>query len=463
LHPAQRQLVEKQFTGPAKVAGSAGTGKTIVALHRAVHLARRDPNARVLLTTFSKPLSHALQTRLRVLLKSEPRIAERIEVYSMEEVASRLFKVNIGTVQIAPESVIRDLIKDAAAKVHSHSFRLPFLFSEWTQVVDAWQLDTWESYRDVTRLGRRTRLKEQQRVVLWEISEHVRTALRTRGLITQSGMFNTLASHYKNGAHSPYDYVVVDEAQDISIAQLRFISAMAVARPDALFFAGDLGQRILQQPFSWKAAGVDIRGRSTTLRINYRTSHQIRSQADRLLGRQIADVDGNIEERKGTVSVFDGPKPEIVVFATKEKEQEHAAAWLKKCVTDGVRKEEIAVFVRSDGEITRATAAIEKAGFQANVLDDQVAIRVDLISAGTMHLAKGLEFKAVAVMACDDGAIPQEHRIEGITDESDLEDVYDTERQLLYVACTRARDRLLVTAAEPPSEFLDDLRSVGTS
>src|ERR1700730_18346469 len=152
------------------------------------------------------------------------------------------------------------------------------------------------------------------------IFEMVRSGLRKQGLMTSSGMFNVLAHHYAGVAPPPFDSAVVDEAQDISIAQIRFLAAVGTSRPNALFFSGDLGQRIFQQPFSWKAAGVDLRGRSSSLKINYRTSHQIRSQADRLLDPQMADVDGNVEERKGTVSLFNGPQPDIKVCKTSDDE-----------------------------------------------------------------------------------------------------------------------------------------------
>ena len=198
--------------------------------------------------------------------------------------------------------------------MEGNKFPPQFLMTEWEQVVDAWQLETWEGYRDVLRLGRKTRLKEPQRLILWSIFERVRASLKSQGLITNSGLFNMLAGLYAGGTSSPFDFAVVDEAQDISIAQLRFLAALGGGRANSLFFAGDLGQRIFQQPFSWKALGVDVRGRSTTLKINYRTSHQIRSQADRLLGVEVADVDGNSEERKGTISVFDGPAPGIKVL-----------------------------------------------------------------------------------------------------------------------------------------------------
>ena len=196
-------------------------------------------------------------------------------------------------------------------------------------MVDAWQLGTWEAYRDVQRLGRRTRLPEARRAVLWRIFEHAREGLKTRGLMTNSAVFQALADAQAKRTAPAFDAAVVDEAQDISIAQLRFLAALGGSRPNALFFAGDLGQRIFQQPFSWKALGVDVRGRSRTLRVNYRTSHQIREQADRLLDPEIVDVDGNREDRRHTVSVFNGRAPEIRTFATVTEEAQAIGAWLR--------------------------------------------------------------------------------------------------------------------------------------
>jgi hypothetical protein len=457
LHPEQRKLVEKDFNGPAKVAGTAGTGKTIVAIHRAAHLARTRRDARILLATFSEPLANALRAKLRLLIAGEPRLGERIEVHSMDAIGMRLYGANVGKLHLADQGEVRELMQQVAQGSAANRFSLRFLMSEWEQVVDAWQLDTWEEYRDVQRLGRRTRLKEPQRKQLWAIFEAVRSTLRGKGAITTSGMFNVLARHYAAGAPGPYDHCVVDEAQDVSIAQLRFLAVVGANRANGLFFAGDLGQRIFQQPFSWKATGVDVRGRSTTLKINYRTSHQIRSQADRLLETQVTDVDGNIEERKGAVSLFDGPKPEIKTFSSEEDEVAGVRDWLNARRADGLRPHEIALFVRSAPQLDRARAAVKAANLSAKLLDEHIEIALGAISISTMHLAKGLEFRAVAVMACDDEVIPLQERIETVTDDGDLEDVYNTERHLLYVACTRARDHLLVTGIKPASEFLEDL------
>jgi mRNA-degrading endonuclease RelE of RelBE toxin-antitoxin system len=458
LHPAQRQLVERDYNGPARVAGSAGTGKTIVALHRAVFLARANPDSRILLTTFSETLSNALRTKLRRLISHEPRLGERLEVHAINAIGQRLYELNAGRVNLASREVLRELMEEASRTV-DHKFSLHFLLTEWEQVVDAWQLETWEAYRDVARLGRKTRLAEKPRLLLWSIFEHFRSALKARNLTTRAAMFTRLAASLAAGKNPPFDFVVVDEAQDISVAQLRFLAALGGGRANSLFFAGDLGQRIFQQPFSWKSLGVDIRGRSTTLHVNYRTSHQIRTQADRLLAPEVSDVDGNTEERRGTVSVFNGVPPEIMVLDSPEDETAAVAKWLSALkTTESILPHEIGVFVRAPGQLERASNAVQQAGLSFKVLDEQIETISGYASIGTMHLAKGLEFRAVVVMACDDEIIPLQERIETVGDDADLEDVYNTERQLLYVACTRARDHLLVTGVAPASEFLDDLR-----
>ncbi len=306
LHPAQRRLVDRDYNGPARISGSAGTGKTIVALHRAVALARRHPQARVLLTTFSKALANALRIRLRTLTGNEPEIAARIAVHPVTGIGYDLYTAAFGQPNIAPPALIETLLRQAAAEVEGHRFSPRFLFGEWREVVDAWQLASWEAYRDVARLGRKTRIGGKQREILWSIFARVRAGLTERKAVTWPDLFGRVAAHTA-ADKSPFDFVVVDEAQDVGVAELRFLAALAANRPDGLFFAGDLGQRIFQQPFSWRSLGVDVRGRSYALRINYRTSHQIRAQADRLLPSTLADVDGNAEDRRGTVSVFNGP------------------------------------------------------------------------------------------------------------------------------------------------------------
>ena len=457
LHPAQRQMVERDYSGPARVSGSAGTGKTVVALHRAVQLARNDEDARILLSTFSDTLANVLRSNLYRLAYNTPKLAERIDVAAMDAVGAKLYSAEFGKPRFASREEISSLLKSAARDVDGLSGNTSFLLSEWDDVVDTWQLESWDEYRDAKRLGRKTRLPEVQRALYWQAFAKVKEHLRQTGKITTAEMFGKLAEVMPKRKHPVFDYIIVDEAQDIGVQQLRFLASIASGRPNALFFSGDLGQRIFQQPFSWKSLGVDVRGRARTLTINYRTSHQIRSQADRLLGPEVSDVDGNLETRKGTISVFNGPEPVIRSFDGPDLESQAVGQWLKESGTDGVLPHEIGVFVRSEEEFPRARAAIEASGLKARVLGKDMATEEGFVSITTMHLAKGMEFRVVAVMACDEDIIPSQRRIDMASDDAELTEIYNTERHLLYVACTRARDLLHVSAIKPGSEFLQDL------
>jgi hypothetical protein len=446
LHPSQRAIVERRFAGPARVSGSAGTGKTVIALHRAVGLARANPLSRVLLTTFSAPLARLLTAKLRVLAPETGGTVPRIIVSDWHGAADELFQLIHGRrARIVSTDALRTMIDEAATAAVVKGFTSRFLLSEWVNVVDAWGIDGLERYASVPRLGRRTPLGPRQRARLWSAFEPVAAGLREQGIFTRAEVCRDVAAHYATPESKPFDHIVVDEAQDLGPAELAFLAAIAPPADDALFFAGDSGQRIFQHSFSWKALGIEVRGRSSTLKVCYRTSRQIRSVADRLLPGALRDPDGNEEGRSGTVSVFDGPLPSIAVLSNAQQEIERAADFLRRAVVDGIRTDEIGMFVRSPNEIARARAAAEEAG-----IGDQVAISV-------MHLAKGLEFRAVVVMACDQDVLPLESRIAEAADEGELDDIYETERQLLYVACTRARDRLLVTGVAPGSEFLKDL------
>lgn len=177
-----------------------------------------------------------------------------------------------------------------------------------------------------------------------------------------------------------------------------------------------------------------------------------------MLPSELTDADGRSEDRTGTISLFNGPAPDIRIFNSREEEIERVADWLSERQDQGTKPHEIGVIVRSAAQLDRAESAVQHAGFAHKILDQKVELTSGKVAVGTMHLAKGLEFKALVVMACDDDVIPLQARIESVTDESDLQEVYDTERHLLYVACTRARDQLLVNSIEPASEFLDDLK-----
>jgi superfamily I DNA/RNA helicase len=313
-----------------------------------------------------------------------------------------------------------------------------------------------EASRRLPRMGRKNRLGARQRERLWQVFGAVLAELKAKSFQTDASIFTEAAELYAERSPKPFDHIIVDEAQDLGVPELRFLTAIAPDRPDALFFAGDIGQRIFQQPFSWKGLGIDVRGRSVTLKVNYRTSHQIRVAADRLLPRSVRDVDGFEDERAGTISVFDGPEPEVLLAKDLAAEGAAAAAFLKAVLGAGIAPTEIGIFVRSEAELPRAKAAADTADLLTRSIAERA--RPDAALIGTMYLAKGLEFRAVLVMACDEGVIPSTARIADVADEFELDEVMATERQLLYVALTRARDRAFVSGVEPGSEFLEDLR-----
>lgn len=448
LHPAQRALVERKWSGPARVAGSAGTGKTIVALHRAVHLAREDAGARVLLTTFSKSLATALEGKLDILTEAETGVRSRVTVRALDQAAYELFSHAFGQPNLATASQVQAAIKAALDAYPDTGLTAEFLFDEWDEVVDAWQVGSEAAYADVPRIGRKTRLGARQRTAAWAVFDFVRERLAQRKLTTWSEIYGRLSS--APTGKLPFTHIVVDEAQDLTVPQARFLAKAGEGRSEALFFAGDLGQRIFHLPFSWAKLGVDVRGRSHCLKVCYRTSHQIRVAADRLLPSTITDMDGVEDGRRGTVSVFDGPVPTVSLFADKEAEIAAVGQFIKDAFVNGATPLEVAILVRGTAQLPRARAAISMAGFDPRDASSPVI--------AMMHDAKGLEFKSVAVMACDEDALPDPERLKAVGDDADLAAAYDTERHLLYVACTRARDGLMISGIQPGSEFLDDLR-----
>jgi hypothetical protein len=446
LHPSQRTLVERSFSGPARVAGSAGTGKTIVAIHRAVRLARENPKAKVLLASFSQPLAAELAKKVLVLAPETGGVVPRITTASFQGIAEQMFQLEHGVrPRIVSDAVLRERLRAAAAGLKGFSER--FLLSEWTNVIDAWGLTSLDAYSTVQRMGRKSRLGPNQRARLWPVFQAVRDALAGERYTTWADVFTDLADALAMRKNKPFDHVVIDEAQDLAPAELRFFAALAPAMADGLFLAGDVGQRIFQHPFSWASLGVDVRGRSHTLKVCYRTSQQIRRAADKLLPTVLRDTDGLEDERRGIISVFDGPAPEVQSLADVAAEAASVRQTVETWLGDGIASHEIGLFVRTPQLVSRARAAIAGLAGEGGM------------TTAPMSLAKGLEFRAVVVMACDEGVLPLDERVADAADEAELDEIYETERRLLYVACTRAREHLLLTGVAPTSEYLADFIS----
>lgn len=373
LHPSQRALVDRSFSGPARVAGSAGTGKTIVAIHRAVRLARENPTAKILLASFSQPLADAMAKKTLVLAPETGGIVRRITTASFRGIAEQMYQLEHGVrPRIASDAILRERLRSAATATELKGFSERFLLSEWSNVVDAWGLSSLDAYSTVERMGRKSRLGPNQRARLWPVFSAVHEALTTERYTTWANVFTGLAKTLEDRTIKPFDHVVIDEAQDLAPAQLRFFAALAPAGPDGLFLSGDIGQRIFQHPYSWASLGVDVRGRSHTLKVCYRTSQQIRLAADRLLPTVLRDSDGLEDERRGIISVFDGPPPEVKSFPTIADEAELVRTTVATWLCEGIAAHEIGLFVRTPQLVVRARAAIDGLAGAAEMVTAQI-------------------------------------------------------------------------------------------
>lgn len=455
LHPSQRAAVAKRYSGPAKVSGGPGTGKTVVALHRAVHLARSG-RGRVLLTTFSSTLAHRLAQHLDLLMPATDPARENITVQHLHKAARDIWvRRNKRNLKIGDERrVVEQHLAQADRAAGGSGFDLPFLRSEWEHVVVPGDIRTWEQYRSVSRAGRGVSLGAKQRKKLWEVFERARSSLGTAGLLSWDQVCHEVAAMLERHPDERFAHVVADEVQDFGHADLVLLRGLAPEGADDLFLCGDPGQRIYKARSSWAAAGVQVRGRSTRLRVNYRTTEQIRGFASRLVADTLEDGDGEALARD-TVSLFSGLDPELMRLASAEEEIEAVAEWIRPLLSGGYKPRDIAIFARTESVlIDRAQAVAEACGLDWARLRDDDTLADGCVAVGTMHRAKGLEFKAVIVMGCERGLMPLSVALRDLADPVDIESVREQERSLLYVACTRAREKLLLTGANLLSEFV---------
>lgn len=450
LHPTQRKVVVRDCNGPARVSGAAGTGKTVVALHRAAELAHRYPTARILLTTFSKTLAFRLAIQLRTLIGVDAPELNRIRVEHLHKVARDVIVSQSGAVNVVDASSLDHLLAEA----NDLGLDPAFLKAEWESIIDPGGIGTWEQYRSVSRRNRGVPIGAKQRQAAWRVFENVIALMRRRRLLTWDKVCLEAAS-----TGQLFDHIVADEFQDFGIAEMRFLRSAVKPGPDDLFLCGDSGQRIYKPACSWLSLGIDIRGRSTNLKLNYRTTEQIRRFADRIVTSALAGSTGETETRS-SVSLLQGPVPEVRVSGTVAEETGLVAEWIKESVASGIRPGEIAIFSRSDNVLKRvAEAGVRKAGLSFRSLRDDDTFLDGAVNLGTMHRAKGLEFRGVAVVGCDERNLPLESVLATLTDPADRDEFIEKERHLLYVACTRARERLLLTATGLLSKFVPVVRA----
>ncbi|MCC6623563.1 MAG: AAA family ATPase [Deltaproteobacteria bacterium] len=452
LHPTQRQLVEAQPRGPMKVTGSAGTGKTTVALHRARHLARQGH--RVLLTTFVTTLAHNLLRQLRVLCT--PDELARITVSTVHARALAVCQDVDALVKPASDADVRQALEQARLGL-APTLDPRFVRTEYDAVVAPQGIGTWAEYRVARRTGRGKPLSVTERKTLWGVFERALAELESRRRLDWTGLCRfALRALDEVRVKSTFGAVLVDEVQDLRPVELRFLRALGGAAPERLALYGDAGQRLYTGGVTLSALGIDVRGRSHVLRLNYRTTEQIRRAADAILATGSSatdDLDGGAAPRTAR-SLHSGPTPALQGFDVAEAEREAAVRIVRAWIEGGVEASAIAIFARTNGRIGALGTALEGAGIAVHLLSDDDGQGGGGVRLGTMHRAKGLEFKAVLVHDASAATLPSPTALSSCEDPQDREDVLERERNLLYVAMTRARDRLAVTWTGAPSPFL---------
>jgi superfamily I DNA/RNA helicase len=416
---------------------------------------RTHPGARVLLTTFSRTLAARLAQYADLLLGTDTTARQQLAIAHLHRVALGIWTTHTGQAfaVLSPQELL-GLLETAARMTGAVQFPLAFLRSEWEAMIDAQALTTWEAYKRASRAGRGTPLGVRQRLALWRVFAQILDTMHAQGRLTWNRLCHDAAVCLEPETHKPYDYVVADECQDFGPAELRFLRALVSPGPNDLLLCGDAGQRIYKMPASWTAAGINVRGRSTRLRVNYRTTEQIQHFADQVLPPSLDQGDGTPEARD-TISLLSGPTPTIRGVATVEEEVGEVRAWLTTILRAGYQPADIAIFARTERVLhERAEAALRTCGVSWHYLSEDVIAAKDTVALGTMHRAKGLESKVVVVLGCDADLLPLALALHECIDEVDRQVVTEQERHLLYVACTRAREQLLLTYAGAPSLFL---------
>ncbi|MCV7195929.1 UvrD-helicase domain-containing protein [Mycobacterium angelicum] len=456
LHPTQRTVVDANYKGPARVTGGPGTGKTVVALHRANAIAKRG-EGKVLVTTFTSTLSETLQTGLDMLVDDDG-TESRIEVSHVDRVAHRVFRKTHG----APHMLGFEDEKALWAGLSDElglTFTPVFLSEEWRQVVLARRISTADAYLAAKRTGRGRALGSVQRAQVWQTIWEFEQALTKQGVWTHETIRREATRLLEVSAQKPFRHIVIDEAQDLSPDQWRLLRAAVAEAPNDIFIAGDTHQRIYDNRVSLREVGINIAGRSSRLNINYRTTAEILGWSLGLLrGEPIDDMEGGLDSISGCKSYVHGQPPTLNGQQSAEAEAKFIARSVQGWIDSGIAPTEIGIAVRAKWLASNIQRALNVAGIDTvdltKAMDDDEAVRI-----GTMHRMKGLEFRCMCVAGVSAKQVPAANAVTPIEDDNqthrqDLE----RERCLLFVACTRAREQLLVTWHGDPSPFLSALR-----
>jgi len=456
LHPSQAALVGRHFNGPARVLGGAGTGKTVVAMHRARYLAREvfnAPDDRILVTTFTRNLANNIADNLANLCGPE---RARIEVTNLHRWAAQFLQSHGFRLDVAEDQAINECWRGAVAAADTIGQTEAFYRNEWRHVIQAHSISERAGYLHASRRGLGTRLNRPQRAAIWQVFEEYRRLLAEQGRLEWFDLVRQAREYLAaQGDILPYRAIVVDETQDLHPEELRLLRQMVPPGPNDLFFVGDAHQRIYGRPVVMSQCGIEIRGRSSKLRINYRTTQEIQSWAMRVLtGQPVDDLDGGSDANDEYMSLMHGVEPEVCHFTTMEEETEYLVAELAELLSV-TAAESICVVARAHWQLRDIyLPALRAAGIPYHYLQAETPEYAGSgVRLATMHRVKGLEFPHVRLVGVNRGVIPY------VPDAADLDAVAQEEaevrdRCLLHVAASRARNTLVVTGYGAPSPFV---------
>ena len=472
LHPSQRRLVDRSWNGPVRVLGGAGTGKTVVAMHRAKWLITNQGLAaqeRVLFLTFTANLAADLQHNLRSLIPHDADF-RHLEVVHLDRWVYRFLRQHDFPQTIVYNTEDERLREpwQQALQSQDPSLELPSRFyrDEWHRVVLAQGIASRQEYLGVSRTGRGTPLSRPQRAKIWQVFEAYRAQLRLAGWIEKEDAYRAVRQILETRSIPlPYVSVVVDEAQDFGQEAFRLIRTLAHGADPAvssaanrLFLVGDAHQRIYDRQVVLSHCGIPIRGRSSRLRINYRTSEQILKTAVSVLqDMEVDDLDGGWDTRLGYRSLFRGPMPELRTFPSQAQALPALIAWVEDLTARQNLLLDDFCFVTRTRALRDAWAeALQEQGLPVHCLEGRVTDGHGhgSLRLATAHRVKGLEFSAVVILDADPERFPLQYALSQAADADAREQCMRQERALLYVAMSRAKQHLVLCTRTTFSPFL---------
>ncbi|MDR1961910.1 MAG: UvrD-helicase domain-containing protein [Gracilibacteraceae bacterium] len=458
LHPMQRQLVEKDMSGACRVLGGAGTGKTVVAMHRAKYLASKlTDKDRILFTTFTVNLAGDIKDNLRKICTIDE--LRRIEVINLDAWVGQFLRQHGYTYSIVNDETTAAVWDKAIAQSGEDTgFSREFFSDEWSKIVATQESFTLEKYLKASRIGRGTRLDRKKRMLVWSVFKEYMALMKERQIRdVDTAMYECRLILEKNQHEALYSSIIVDEGQDFSSNAYRLLRAIADGEHrNDIFIVGDAHQRIYNKKAVLSQCGINVRGRSSRLRINYRTTEEIRKYAFAFLKDISFDnLDDEYEGEEKCQSLTHGDYPHIQNFRSAAEEYDFITSEVKRLTAGGINGRDICLVARTHSLLDEYVRAFHDAGIRAYEIkrtksDDRTFEGVRL---ATMHRVKGLEFQYVFVAAANSRIIPHAKAIDE-TDAISKQASLTSEKCLLYVALTRAQKAAYITSYGTPSEFL---------